>query len=181
MVMLLGCFLMATSRTSADIFDEDVVQNNLFDMTTLELSQRHTANGTKPIQLFNVFQLQPQGYDIAAIRIKKEGELDFQYRLKVVNATGSDALCNALETEILFDRTNVYEGTLKNLVADKNINADHQDDWIIFLKLNSNDVHLKNQRCDFQFVFKTWGSNADDQSGFWDEAVLTNTVITGTW
>lgn len=180
-IMLLGYFLITTSRTSADIFDEEIVRHNFFDMSTLAFSQRHTANGTQPTQLFNIFQLQPQGYDIEAIRIKKEGELDFQYRLTTVNTTGSEALCDALEAEILYDRGDAYEGILKSLSVDKSINADHQDDWIMFLKLNNNNANLKNQQCDFQFKFKTWRGNTDDQSGFWDETVLTNTVTTGIW
>lgn len=180
LIMMLGHFLIGTSATSADIFDE-VTTDATFDMTTLELAQRHTANATVQSQMFNTFQIQPQGYDVGAIRIRKEGETDFQYRFKSLSTSGSQALCDALEIEVQYDRNPEYNGLLKNMAIDKTINADEQDDWLMFIELNDDSTALHNQQCNFQLVFKTWGDGPDDTTGFWDEAIMTNTVTTGTW
>ncbi len=178
LLMLTGYFLLTTSYTSADLFDEDIVHNNKLQATTLALGQRDTANYDKISTLFSVYNLKPNGFSVGAIKITKDGKMNFKYRIKTV--ISNTPLCQNLEIEVWENRTVKYQGKLKDLVIDKDIGND--DNWIFFLELNKNDSSLKNGNCNFDLVFKTWSdNNPDAKIGFWDEKKVHNLVTTGNW
>ena len=89
----LANFLLRTKTTSADIFAERLVRNNVLSASTLSFSERHTANNNEISNLFNTSGMQPFGFDVKAVRLKKEGKLDFRYHLKAVKSGSDDAAC----------------------------------------------------------------------------------------
>ena len=74
-MLFLALFLLNTGHTDADLFAERIVNNNHFSATTLSFSQRHTANNSYIDQLFRTINIQPEGFDLGAVRIKKDGKL----------------------------------------------------------------------------------------------------------
>ncbi len=179
LLIFLGYFLINTSNTSADLFDEDIVHSNKIKATTLDLSQRNTANNNKTSSLFSIYDMKPGGFDVRAVRIKKDGKMNFKYRFKT-DITPGNNLCDNLDAEVWKGRDVVYNGPLKELRLDQTINQ--QDNWIIFLELNKDSADLKNKTCNFNFVFKTWVNNDPDlKKGFWDEEKLNNNVTTENW
>ena len=78
-LLFLANFLLRTKTTSADIFAERLVRNNVLSASTLSFSERHTANNNEISNLFNTSGMQPLGFEVKAVRIKKEGKLYFRY------------------------------------------------------------------------------------------------------
>lgn len=181
-IILFGYFLIVTAKTSADLFDEDIIRQNKLKMTTLALSQRNTANNNKIPSLFNISSIKPGGFSVGAVRITNDGQADFKYRLKTTFPGGLTTLCQALDVEVWQERETKFQGKLKDLVLDQNLNSQNRNNWIIFVKLDQNTANLKNTSCNFNFVFKTWVDNDPDlKKGFWDEKILTNTLTSGNW
>ena len=75
--IFLTYFLMITETTSADIFAERVIRQNRLQATTLSFSDRNTANNIQIYNLFSLMGLLPGGFDIKAVRIKKDGRMSF--------------------------------------------------------------------------------------------------------
>jgi len=181
-IILLGYFLIATARTSADLSDEEIVHQNKLKMTTLALSQRNTANNSKIPSLFNIASIKPGGFSVGAVRITNDGQTDFKYRLKTTFPGGPTDLCQALDVEVWQERETKFTGKLKDLRLDQNLSSKNKNNWIIFIKLDQDAANLKNKSCNFNLVFKTWvGGDPDLKKGFWDEKTLTNTLTSGNW
>jgi hypothetical protein len=125
--------------------------------------------------------MQPNGFDIGAVRIRKEGSLDFKYRMSIQVISQDKTLCNALEMETLLNRDQKYNGSLESLIIDSEINGSERENFIIFINLNSNNAELKNKQCDFNIVFKTYRTDPAVKKGLWSETVLNNIVTTGNW
>ena len=179
--MIIGYFLITTNRTSADLFDEDVIDNNRFSMSTLAMSLKHSANSSPKSTLFNISGLLPEGFDVGAVKIKKAGQINFKYQISSDIVGSNTLLCQQLEIEIWSRRQQVYLGSLNNLAINKNIDNDGVDDWVIFISLNNNNLNLKNLTCDFNIKFQTYKINPGEQKGFWDREVLTNSITSGEW
>jgi len=175
-LIVLFIFLVNTHYTDADIFAERVVRENHFSMTTLDFSTRHSASHSKTSYLFHTVQLQSGGFDVGAIRIKKEGKLGFKYHIKAVKKSGDNEFCNALNIQVLQrNLTPKFEGKLMNLSINSEINNNTPEDWIIFISLDeSEDQH--NKICEFNFNFKTWRDQPGEDKGIYAERILSNTV-----
>ncbi|MBP9718887.1 MAG: hypothetical protein KBD46_00265 [Candidatus Levybacteria bacterium] len=171
---------MHTQYTTADIFDEEVVQHNQVIATTLAFSQKNTANNNTTSSLFHTNGLQSDGFDLAAIRVKKSGKMNFTYRVKIDEIVPS-TLCKNLVLQVMYKKEFIYEGALINFVKDETMTQEKPQDWIYFLSLPSNAAMLKQQSCDFNIHFKTWRGNPESKKGFYDENVISNTITTGNW
>jgi hypothetical protein len=180
-LILLALLLLNTGHTDADIFAERNVKNNRFSATTLSFSQNHTANATPLTQLFQTAGLLPGGFDLGAVRIKKEGKMNFKYRVKAIKKGGDDNLCSNLTLRILKDGSFIYQDKLLNLSIDHTVENNNAHDWIFFIELNNNDPSLKNKICQFDFYFKTWRDDPDSRKGLYAERRLYNTITTGIW
>lgn len=180
-VLFISLFLIKTDYTDADLVDEETVINNRFTATTLAFSQRHTANNIRLGSLFNVSGFQPEGFDLEAVRIKKDGETDFKYRIKTIKKSGDDNFCNSLNLEVLQNWQIKYQENLLNLVLDNTIPSNGRDDWVFYIGLDNDDPSLKNKTCEFDLDFKTWRNNPEEESGFWDQRLLNNIIISGNW
>jgi len=180
-LLILGLFLLNTDHTDADIFAERTVRSNAFTATTLDFSQRHSANNSRLNLLFNTQGYLPEGFDLRGVRIKKEGKMDFRYRIKTVVKNGDPDFCNNLSLQLIQNWQTKYQGRLVDLNIDATIPTSGIENWIVYLNLESSDAKLKNKTCEFDFVFKAYRTNPDIKTGFWAEKVVNNNVSSGTW
>jgi hypothetical protein len=180
-IILISFFLIKTEKTSADLYAERVVRSNNFTATTLSFSTRHTANNAQVSFLFNSNGFQPEGFDLKAVRIKKDGKMDFKYRLKYIKKSGDDDLCNQLNLTVIQNWQQKYQGRLSLFSLDSNIPASGKQDWIFYISLDDNQDFLKNKVCEFDFYFKTWRDNPDDKKGFYAQRSLPNYISSGNW
>ena len=176
-MMFFAYFLSNTHYTDADLFDEETVAHNQLLASTLSFSQRNTANNIPLSSLFHTNGIQPNGFDLAAVRIKKEGKMTFKYRIHVEKITQAP-LCEKLYLKVLYKGDFIYDGSLMNFVKDETIDATKPQDWIYFLSLPQN-ANAKAQTCDFTFTIKTWRDNPESKKGFYEEKVLTNSISSG--
>lgn len=179
--LFLALFLINTGYTDADLFAERIVRNNHFSATTLSFSQRHTANNGYINQLFRTINFQPEGFDLGAVRIKKDGKLNFKYRLKTIKISGDDNLCQNLTLDVMQKGNYKYQGKLMEFVLDSNINDSKPEDWIFFVGLDDDSNTLKNKTCEFNFYFKTWRDDPESKKGFYAERSLYNIISSGSW
>lgn len=180
--LLISLFLINTYYTDADIFAERMVQHNRLSMTTIDFSARHSANNGSISYIFRTIGLQPGGFDLGAVKIKKEGKLGFKYHIKTVKTNGDDGLCNALNVQVLQRNLTVkYQGKLMNLSIDGEINGDVPDDWIFFIGLDDKGGELKSKICEFNLDFKTWRNQPNETKGIYAERILSNVISSGNW
>lgn len=182
-IILIAFFLEHTETTSADIFAERVISKNRYQVTTLSFSDRQTSNNTQIFNLFNVSGFLPGGFDVRAVRVKKDGKLNFKYHIKAIKKAGDDTFCQALNIEVL-PKSGVtkYKGPLLALSLDAEISNTIQDDWILFISLDNNNNNLMNKSCEFDLLFNTFHNQPDENPvGFHAERTLTNTVLSGNW
>lgn len=180
-LLLFLVLLVFTQATDADLFDQEIIPGHTWSALTLDFSQRDTANNLPLSLLFNISGLQPDGFQVRSVRIKKDGSLDFHYRILSVKTAGNDPLCDSLLITIMKDWQIISEGHLVDLSLDLNIDGRDRDDLIFFLSLEDDTISLTNKVCDFNLVFKTWREYPENTSGFTDEEVLENHVSTGSW
>ena len=181
-LLLMSIFLINTHYTDADIFAERLVQRNRFSVTTVDFSVRNSVNNSSISYMFRTIGLQPGGFDLGAVRIKKEGKLSFKYHIKTIKTNGDDGLCNVLNVQVLQrNLTPKYQGKLINLSIDSNISDDPPEDWIIFISLDNKEGVLKNKICEFNLDFKTWRNQPDEKKGIYAERMLSNVISSGNW
>ena len=180
-ILIVGLLLSFSGFTDADLVAERLVKGNFFEMTTLSFGSLHTANFSKLPYLFNTSGFKPGGFDIKAVKIKKEGKMDFHYRISA--SLSPSPLCDAFNFKI-FDQgfREKYSGKLKDLAFDSQIPETGEEIWILLLELPQNTPSsLQNQSCEFDLIFKTWRNNPQEQGGFYAERVLKNTLTSGAW
>ncbi len=162
-----------TGSTSADLSDKETSVGNTLKATTLAFSTRNSFNESVISQSFSTYGLVSNGFDVRAIRIKKEGELAAPYNLSAQKTSGDDLACNALKISIMQNNKFIYTGDIASLNLNSNIN-DNPDDWIIFIGLSNYSDLLKNKICNFNFNFITRLNNSE--KGFFDSRFITNNI-----
>ena len=181
-IMILGCFLLKTGRTSADLTAQRTVKNNRMRATTLALAEQHTANFSLLTTLFNTTGYLPGGFDIRAIKLAKTGELSFKYQLKMEGSDNVDPLCHSLTIKVLKNWIETYNGPLLNFTTEATIPDIGNDDWIFVLSFPEGDENIKNSNCVFNLVARTWRNDPNENfAGFWSKKQLANLVTTGSW
>ncbi len=181
-LLFLANFLLRTKTTSADIFAERLVRNNVLSASTLSFSERHTANNNEISNLFNTSGMQPFGFDVKAVRLKKEGKLDFRYHLKAVKSGSDDAACQNLSLQVLLKGQEKYKGPLLQLSFDSSLKDHERDDLVFFISLEENSSSIINKLCDFDFVINTYRNFPDESPvGFFAKKHLSNTITMGAW
>jgi len=180
-ILFLGLILINTERTDADLVAERRQRDNTFSATTLSFSNRNTANFNVVNWFFTTDHLQPNGYDLHALRVQKDGEMEFNYDIRVIN-TNKDILCDSLELTVLKDFQEVYKGALSATHIERSISKEGFDDLIFIVKLKSNEASLRQKQCNFTFSMKTYKNNPDEkEGGLWARQELQNSVKTGMW
>jgi len=173
LVLCIGLILVYSQFTDADFIVRKYLRDNIFRATTLDFSNRRTANEFPTSTLFNITNLIPEGFEISSIRIKKEGEQHFNYQIRS-EITQSSLLCEQLQISILNKNFgSLYSGPLINLSLRSSVNQNYED-LIIMVALN-NDVG-GNKRCDFNLIVETYNQNGNSKKGLWDEEILSNFI-----
>ena len=186
-VLFKGIFLIIlgltifTGATSSDMYDTQIIEGNRFSTTTLDFSQRDTSNNQPVSTLFNLTGIIPGGFKVEGVRVKKDGKMGFRYKISTVKTAGNDNFCEALELTILQDWQIKYQGSLLDFSYNSDMRDKKTDDFIYYVKLTDNNVSLVNTSCDFNFVFKTWKVDPDEQGGFFDQEILNNHITSGFW
>lgn len=121
-------------------------------------------------------EVTPDGVSTRDISVENNGSLDFQYTIKTGNAEGD--LCDNISLAVKRDGLLVpYIANLK----DFNYNANqffNPDSWQFIATMTSDNPGLENQTCTFDIIFD--GIQMDG-SGFTDQEVISNTIISGEW
>lgn len=180
-LMLLHVFLMDAEYTNADIFAERIVKYNKFSSINLDFSTRNSFNNGVISSIFHSLGIQPGGFDLGVARVKAETEPGFKYRLKAVMTNGDDSLCEKLKFKV-FDRKfyEVFSGGLRDL--DITAKSDSTpNDFIFFAGLDDHGQELQNKICEFNFDFKTYRDNPDEQGGIFAMRLINNVISSGSW
>jgi hypothetical protein len=174
--------LLRSHYTTADIFAERVVNHNDFSVITLDFSTQTSFSNSPITTLFHSMGFQPNGFDVGAIRMQRKTSSVLKYHMKTVKTNGDDALCGALNLEVLsrsFGK--VYDGRVMDLSLDSHISDDNPADWIFFVSLDDRNPALKNKICEFNFDVKTYRSNPNEQGGIFAERIVGNVISSGMW
>ena len=159
--------------TSADLSDKESSVGNTMRATTLAFSTRNSFNEGIISQSFSTYGLVANGFDLRAIRIKKEGELTTPYNLSAQKTSGDDSVCSALKISVMQNNQFIYRGDMASLNLNSNIN-DNPDDWIIFIALSDYNDSLKNKMCNFNFNFTSHLNGKEN--GFSDFHFIANNI-----
>jgi len=181
-LMLLQVFLIKTGYTDADIFAERTVSRNKFSALALDFSTKNSFNNNLISSLFRSLGIQPSGFDLGAARVKRETETKFKYRLKATKTNGDDFLCNQLQIKV-FNRDffQVFGGSLLDLSLNSSLNNGDPRDFIFFVSLDNQDEALKNKICEFNFDFKTYRNDPEEQGGVFAQRLISNVISSGSW
>jgi|GEM_PF-4008250 len=174
--------LSAIGMTNAYFTDTESSTGNIFSAGSLMFSLRNPSDVTLVSPLFNIANMMPGNSDTKSVTIKKEGSLDFPYKIWVEKTGGDDALFNALQIEALLDGVSQYNAGLSGISLNPAATiTGASDDWTFTIRLDSSETALENKSCSFNLRFNGWQIGSDGSWGFTHEKLLTNTVITGTW
>lgn len=178
--LLFVCFLVLlviTQVTDADLLDRSVIPTNQYKATTLDFSNRDTANNAPRSFLFQNAGFLPGGFAVEALRVQKEGELDFGYSVQFTFLSGQQELCQQLNLRIMQDWQTVYEGKLSELAFSSEVQDDGQDDLVFVIELPGSASPASNSSCVFDFLFTT--QNNEERIRFTDEERIQNIITTG--
>jgi len=180
-LLFIAFILLHTDHTDADLVAERIVRANRMTATTLSFSTQQSANFSRLNLLFNTAGFQPGGFDLRAVRIKKDGKMNFKYRIKTVKKSGDDGFCNAINLQVLQNWQVKYQGKLTNFKLDSTIPSNGIENWIFYLSLDDNQAALKNKTCEFDFDFKTYRQLPEEKTGFWAQRLINNNITSGNW
>jgi len=181
LLMLIGLGLIYTEATDADLSAGMSATGNTLSATTLEFSNRDTANETKSSLLFNIFGIVPGGFDVDAIRVKKDGHEFFKYSLSSKKTAGDDALCSELMFEAWHNGKSEYKGRMLDFNATSHIENTDKDDWVFFVNLQNSDKNISSEFCEFDLEFKTYRDSPDESGGLSDRELLKSRITSGVW
>ncbi|MFA5776603.1 MAG: lamin tail domain-containing protein [Patescibacteria group bacterium] len=174
-------FLFCVTRigfTSAYFLDQEVSSGNTFVTSSLDFSLRDVSDTPLSSPFFNISGMVPGNSETKLVRVKKDGDLDFQYSAKFKKVSGSDVLCDALELEAKLDGATVYNSNLSGFDLDPaTIISAGADDWEFTIKLDSADSSLREKTCDFDFIFE----GRQIGGGLSDEEKIGSIIATGSW
>ncbi|MCX6737606.1 MAG: hypothetical protein NTX26_02655 [Candidatus Parcubacteria bacterium] len=164
--------LSAVIETIAYFNDTETSLSNSYTAATLDFSLNQQANFSPNII--------PTNLSTETIGVVNDGNLNFQYKIKVDNLIGD--LCNYLELKASLGGIDVgYTGALKDFTYSKD-EMTAPEDWIFTTNLTSSDPLLQNQTCTFDFIFDGWQTDLSDSSqGFSDKEIIGNVVTAGDW
>lgn len=181
LTVFITSILMLSNTTSADLSVKIIVKDNKFLASTLQMLSLDTSNENQLSSLFQINGLIPGGFSVKAFRIKKEGDLGFNYQLKSIKINGDDDLYEALNIKIMQNDKFIFQGKLSELNQKQKIEDQNKEDWIFFVSLDSDNQQLANKSCEFELNLKTYRDNPEESGGFRDEIKVSNYISSGNW
>lgn len=181
-LMLIYVVFINTSYTDADIFAERIVINNKFTAITLDFFVKNSFNNQTLHNLFHSSGIVPGGFDLGALKLQTNNDSKFNYRLKVIKTNGDDNFCNELNLKI-FDRNffPVYNGSLLSASINSRLSENSPKDYIFFIDLDKSDATLMNKVCEFEFDFRTYYKDEEEQGGIFAQRLINNIITSGSW
>lgn len=174
--LLLIFSLVLIEPTNADFVYKKTIKDNQFSATTLDFSQLKTTNDSPVEKLFNINGILPGGYQVDTLRIKNQGETQFNYSLSFEKISGDDNFCKNLEIEFSKDSQSFYQGSLVDLNLNNSLTQDYLFlDWLIFLRLKDNYLSSQPNYCEFNLVI-TGFNNLKPGSGFKYKRIIHNYI-----
>lgn len=168
LLLLFGLVLLYTKPTDADLVDTQVISGNTYTATTLDFSNRSTTNSSFKDTLFNVSPLIPGGWEVKAIKVKKDGKLGFGFSI-TSDIKSQNQACDSLNIRVLKDFNETFNDNLSSLnMSDALIDSSYMDYLLIVSLDPSNNA---SGTCLFDLVFTT-----NTGGGFSDEERLANQV-----
>ncbi|MCD6220197.1 lamin tail domain-containing protein, partial [Candidatus Calescamantes bacterium] len=155
---------LTIEQTFAYYNDTESSLANSYSAATLDFAISETSDFSPEIT--------PNQNTTREIDLENLGSLDFEYRVKVENATGT--LCNYL---LLKDDLTGDFRPLSNFVS-ATTTFSNKSNWQFEAKLTSNDPSLQNKTCVFDFLFDGWQIEG---AGFSDKETIVNTIHSGVW
>ena len=182
LLMLAYIVFVNSGYTDADIFAERIVSANKLTATSLDFSVYSSFNNRVVYNLFNSPGIEPSGFDLGALKLATDIERRFNYHLKVTKLNGDDNFCNSLDLKI-YDRNFflLYKGSLMEASLKSNLAKDNPRSYIFFLSLDEASTEIANQLCEFNFNFRTYNDNIDEEGGIFAERKINNIVTRGSW
>jgi len=159
--------LSSVIGTFAYFNDTENSIGNIFSAGTLDFS-------IPPFPDFSP-EVMPTQNSTRTINLENDGSLDFQYEIKVENATG--ILCDHLNLKD--DLIDVFQPLIPFVSATTTFSD--KSAWLFTVKLTDDDEGLQNQTCTFDLVFNGWQIDSDGTWGFGNKEVLSNIVTSGAW
>ena len=181
LTVFITSILMLSNTTSADLSVKIIVSDNKFLASTLQMLSLDTSNENQLSSLFQINGLIPGGFSVKAFRLKKEGDLGFNYQLKSIKINGDDDLYEALNIKIMQNDKFIFQGKLSELNQKQKIEDQNKEDWIFFVSLDSDNQQLANKSCEFELNLKTYRDNPEESGGFRDEIKVSNYISSGNW
>ena len=181
LTVFITSILMLSNTTSADLSVKIIVSDNKFLASTLQMLSLDTSNENQLSSLFQINGLIPGGFSVKAFRLKKEGDLGFNYQLKSIKINGDDNLYEALNIKIMQNDKFIFQGKLSELNQKQKIEDQNKEDWIFFVSLDSDNQQLANKSCEFELNLKTYRDNPEESGGFRDEIKVSNYISSGNW
>ncbi|MDA1079720.1 MAG: hypothetical protein O2840_03490 [bacterium] len=181
LLLATAVILLFSQVTDADLLDREEVTANTVRATTLDFSNRDTANETGKSLFFSVQGLIPTGFQVESVRVKNEGEMAVSYVLAATQTAGDAAFCNALQLRVLSDWQTEYSGPVLGLSFGTTMLAAEKSDLVFVLSLDDSNASLTNDTCAFNIVVTSQGVVDGETIRFSDEEILQNQVTAGTW
>ena len=177
-LILLIIILVFSNRTDADLSDQELVAGNFLTVANLDINNQDSANLQPKSSLFQISGLIPTGFQVESVRIRNEGTFTLEYLIQPSQVSGG-LLCSNLELTVLKNWQIIYQGALADFSYSAQLDENAYDDLVLSLALNSNDNSLQQSSCSFAFLVK---STLDlTTTPLYDEELLQNQVISGTW
>ncbi|PIY80494.1 MAG: hypothetical protein COY80_02645 [Candidatus Pacebacteria bacterium CG_4_10_14_0_8_um_filter_42_14] len=181
LTLIVSVVLLFAQATDADLLDREQIGPNIVRASTLDFVNLDTANETGKSLLFSIQGLVPTGFQVESVRIRNEGELDFQYSVSVFKTAGDDALCSALKFHVLSNWTTKYDSGLLSLSYVANLDKDESQDLVFSLGLEDTSESLIGLNCAFNLVVNSVQETANGTMRFYDQEVLQSQVTAGVW
>lgn len=175
LTLLIGLFLINTSYTDADLFAQRTVNQNRFSMSTLSFLSRNTATNQDQSRLFDINGIVPGGFAVDSFRIKNDGKLNFNYRLKGSMVGGDNLFCQSLQLVLIRDKNQV-QSSLVDLVYDSSIGTNESQDWVVYVKFDNHDLVLRNKICQFDLVLRSWRNDPNSTGGIFAQKQLSSFI-----
>ena len=181
LLLTTAVILLFSQVTDADLLDREEVVANTVRATTLDFSNRDTANETGKSLFFTVQGLLPTGFQVESVRVKNEGELAVSYELSAAQTAGDADFCNALQLRVMSDWQIEYSGSLLGLSFDATVLEGQKGDLVFVVSLDDTSSGLTNDTCAFNIRVLSKQVVNGETIRFSDEEILQNQVTAGTW
>jgi len=172
--------VLTVQRTDADLKDIEIIPGNRWEATTLDFVNQSTDNNLPKSLLFGISGLQPNGFSVQSVRIKKEGRESFNYEINSQFTGGSQILFQNLTVMIIKNWEIVEQGKLNEISFSSQVDKE-KEDLVFVLSLENDQENLVNQSSTFNLVFKTTTNIEGEDMGFFDEEIIQNQVSSGSW